>query len=338
MFYEMKENLYEIIDKYNINIVNTILIVFTVVILVMGGLMTLVEPMLPAFIKQSYRYGKHCYKGPKDNLVSKVEVPKSWFAHFYIFALSWSIISLYLVLKGIIMHSTAPQYVVDFLDFMAGGVTNRKVLVTSNSALIASVLMTLQCGRRFYETNFVQIFSKTSKINFSHYMVGYIHYFVAILALLANTEGFVKGVYLVLVLEHFNVINLLGSVPSTFSFGKISIIQYICIFLFHYSWSQQYKANMILVNLRKDCKTGEVVTEKHLMPTGGFFELVSSPHMFFEIAMYIVLLGLVGQSFTWKLVILWVLSNQVSNSNTDFSETHCVYLLDYKRFVNTQMV
>lgn len=68
---------------------------------------------------------------------------------------------------------------------------------------------------------------------------------------------------------------------------------------------------MILVNLRKDSKTGQVAAEKHLLPSGGFFNFVSSPHMFFEIMMYVVLLGLLWPSFTWKLVVVWVLSNQV---------------------------
>lgn len=68
---------------------------------------------------------------------------------------------------------------------------------------------------------------------------------------------------------------------------------------------------MILVNLRKDAKTGQVATEKHLLPSGGVFNFVSSPHMLFEIIMYIVLMGLIAQSFTWKLVVIWVFSNQV---------------------------
>lgn len=69
---------------------------------------------------------------------------------------------------------------------------------------------------------------------------------------------------------------------------------------------------MILVNIRKDSKTGQVKTENHLLPTGGFFNVISSPHMFFEIVMYVVLLGLLPQSFTWKLVAIWVFSNQVT--------------------------
>lgn len=202
MLEKLLKDSYELIDKYNLHLVNTIFIGFTVIIVVLGSLMNLVEPLLPTFIKQSYRYGKHRHKGPEDKLVSKMEVPKSWFAHFYVFAFSWSMLALYLVLKGIIMHSVAPEYVLEFLDFVAGGAANRKVLIDSNSALVASVLMALQCARRFYETNFVQIFSKKSKINLSHYMVGYLHYFGAILAIISNTEGFVRGKFIINLLKN----------------------------------------------------------------------------------------------------------------------------------------
>lgn len=69
---------------------------------------------------------------------------------------------------------------------------------------------------------------------------------------------------------------------------------------------------MILVNLRKDRKTGQVKSEQHFLPMEGFFRWISSPHMFFEILMYIALLGIVPQSWTWKFIVLWVICNQVS--------------------------
>uniref|UniRef100_A0A1I8QF35 Polyprenal reductase n=1 Tax=Stomoxys calcitrans TaxID=35570 RepID=A0A1I8QF35_STOCA len=302
---------FEYILKNKINLIHTIFIGFTIIIVVNGSLINLMEPLLPVFIRQSFRYGKHKHIGSKDALVSMIEIPKSWFSHFYVFAFSWALWALYLVLKGIIMHTTAPDYVIQFLDLVGGGTEARKVLIDSNTALIAAVLMTLQCARRFYETNFVQIFSKKSKINLSHYIVGYLHYFGAILALLLNTEGFVKG-----------------SMPSTFSFRKITLFQYACLFLFHFSWSQQYKSNMILVNLRKDAKTGKVETEKHLLPTGGFFNIVSSPHMLFEVLMYAALLGIMANSFTWKLIVIWVCSNQLMNALL----THKWYKENFKNY------
>lgn len=71
---------------------------------------------------------------------------------------------------------------------------------------------------------------------------------------------------------------------------------------------------MILVNLRKDQKTGQVTTERHLLPKGGFFDMISSPHMFFEVVMYLVLLGLLPNCTTWYYIAFWVFSNQVCSS------------------------
>lgn len=311
-------SLNRIIEAYNFNLLNFIFIGFTAVIIVFGSLVNLVESLLPNSLRQSFRYGKHCHKGPTNALISLTEIPKSWFKHFYIFAFSWSLLALFLMLKGFVAKAQAPEIVLIFLDFMAGGQANRSVQVDSTCALVSTVLMTMQCGRRFYETNFVQIFSKNSKINWSHYLIGYIHYFGAILTLLANTEGFVRGMYVrfnfLLLQIHIDLYNysFTGTLPSPFSLKQISLLQYLCIFIFHFSWTQQYKSNMILVNLRKDAKSGEIKTEKHLLPTGGFFNMISSPHMFFEIVMYVAVLGLMPKSTTWLLIFIWVFSNQVN--------------------------
>ncbi|XP_017480562.1 PREDICTED: polyprenol reductase [Rhagoletis zephyria] len=308
-------SLNQFIEEYNFNLLNFIFIGFTAVIIVFGSLVNLVESLLPNSLRQSFRYGKHCHKGTTNALISLTEIPKSWFKHFYIFAFSWSLLALVLVLKGFIAKAEAPEMVLTFLDFMAGGQANRSVQVDSTCALVATVLMTMQCGRRFYETNFVQIFSKNSRINWSHYLVGYIHYFGAILALLANTQGFVRGTQ-----------------PSPFSLKQISLVQYLCIFIFHFSWTQQYKSNMILVNLRKDAKSGEIKTEQHLLPTGGFFNMISSPHMFFEIVMYVAVLGLMLNSTTWLLIFIWVFSNQLMNALL----THKWYKENFKNYPKTR--
>lgn len=60
--------------------------------------------------------------------------------------------------------------------------------------------------------------------------------------------------------------------------------------------------------------SGTVVNYKHLIPTGQYFELVSAPHMFFEILMYIALQLLLLGNTSWIYVVLWVGSNQVENA------------------------
>lgn len=56
----------------------------------------------------------------------------------------------------------------------------------------------------------------------------------------------------------------------------------------------------------------KVVSLGHFMPSGGGFEYVSCPHYFAEILMYFsasLILG--GRSYTWWLVCLWTLTNQM---------------------------
>ncbi|XP_030383597.1 polyprenol reductase [Scaptodrosophila lebanonensis] len=301
----------ELVDQFEIDLIKVIFIVFIATIVVFGSLMTLVEAHLPNSIRQSFRYGKHSHKGPTDAIVSYLEVPKSWFKHFYMFSLVWSLLALYLIASVIAGQIEAPEYVLRFLDFISGGRSHREVLVDSNTALIGTVLLTLQCLRRFYETNFVQIFSKQSKMNLSHYFVGYIHYFGAIIALLSNTAGFVRG-----------------SKPNEFSLENITVLQSIYIVFFLFSWHQQFASNLLLVNLRKDAKTGAVKTEKHLMPTGGWFNLISSPHMFFEVVMYYCLADLFAPMRTWKLIFIWVASNQTVNALL----THQWYKAQFKDY------
>lgn len=185
-----------LIESLHINLLDFMFINFSVFIIFAGALINLVEPYLPLFITQSFRYGKHESKGEKNAFVCLLEVPKAWFKHFYVFAFIWSASALYLTIKGISLKTTAPEFVLVALDWLGG--SNRQVLLTSQETFIVMTLITTQCARRFYETNFVQIFSSTSKINISHYLVGYLHYFGAIVAILLNAEGFVRGKTIIL--------------------------------------------------------------------------------------------------------------------------------------------
>lgn len=59
---------------------------------------------------------------------------------------------------------------------------------------------------------------------------------------------------------------------------------------------------------------GDVVTEKHLLPKGELFEVVSSPHMMFEVIMYAALAILTMPNWSMIWVFLWVLCNQIENA------------------------
>lgn len=112
---------------------------------------------------------------------------------------------------------------------------------------------------------------------------------------------------------HFSLPEILLSVVTTASFL--------------FAWYKQFESNMIFINLRKN-SSGKVATEKHLLPTGGWFELVSSPHMTSEVLMYILLGVLLFQNTSYKWVIVWVVTNQLNNAWL----THKWYKENFKNF------
>lgn len=202
-------------------------------------------------------------------------------------------------------------------------------------------LLTIQCARRFYETQYVQIFSSHSKINITHYIVGYFHYFGAFLVIISQAPGFVRGT------DDLAIIDIDSILPRNLT----------VMLLFFTAWYQQCRANFMLANLRKNRKgkiaaikwycnnsslidtsrclfivdvlyVGDIVTEKHLLPDGGFFDFVSSPHMFFEILMYIILTLVLYANVSWWWVLLWVVSNQLENAWL----THKWYLTTFKNY------
>lgn len=162
--------------------------------------------------------------------------------------------------------------------------------------LTALTLMTLQCTRRFIESNFLQIFSKRSKINLTHYLCGYLHYYGVFVIIVAKGAGFEGGEKTEFKITPNEAIPALG----------LSIV-------FIYFWYKQYESNMIFIYLRKS-KTGKVATEAHLIPRGGLFQYVSSPHMTCEVAMYCVLYILLRQNSSLIYCLAWVITNQFSNA------------------------
>ncbi|XP_046674289.1 polyprenol reductase-like [Homalodisca vitripennis] len=282
----------------------------TLFIVVIGGFINNFEKCLPTFIAQTFRYGKFAYKGEPSSLRFIIlEVPKRWFKHFYIFSSIWSTYALMLMTYVYIFGGDMPHYVNVCLDFL--GTSHRRAGVSAISAFIALILLTLQSWRRFYETFFVSVFSD-SNINIAHYMVGYIHYFGAVAAVLVEAPGLTP-----LSIEHKAVVSL-SDIRWTDALGSA---------LFLWAFVHQFRAAVILANLRKN-KKGDVVSMRHNIPSGDWFELVSCPHLLSEALMYLGLgLVLLG-NYTWPFVFFWVLSNQMETALL----THWWYLSHFKEY------
>ncbi|XP_055706584.1 polyprenol reductase-like [Phlebotomus papatasi] len=260
------------------------------VITLYGYLIGIVEAKLPASFTQFYSYGKFSLLKGQKRLAAHLEVSKSSFRHFYIFASLWSTVILYIVLRTCVIGKPVLESIIQFLDFFCG--KNRSAKNTPLEALLAIICIFAQCFRRFWETHFLQTFSRSSCMHIIHYFISYLHYFGVPLATLNNAQGFVTTTGNTLVSREQFTWRII--IPTA---------------VFAFAWWHQFRSNVILARLRRDSK-GNVVTEKHSIPRGGFFEVVSSPHMMFECLIYLSLILMLPGNTLWLLICLWVVSNQ----------------------------
>lgn len=83
--------------------------------------MNLVEDYLPVSIKQMFRYGKHSYCGDRaDKFIKRIEIPKAYFRHFYIFAIIWSWLGLLLATSVYFYELVPPKVIVKYFDMSCG--------------------------------------------------------------------------------------------------------------------------------------------------------------------------------------------------------------------------
>lgn len=260
-------------------------------VVIMGVLINSIESKLPLSIVQTFRYGKFS-SSKKHFLINYFEVPKNWFKHFYVFAVVWTTLGFLLILSAFVFKLPTPNLVTYFLDLVA--LKSRQTSYNATAATIAMGCLLIQSWKRFYETHYLSIFSKT-KINITHYAIGYIHYFGCVLAILAEAPS----PFTSLSVDHL----------SYFSVNDINIRLIIGIIIFVWAFQQQYLANVTLVGLRTN-KKGNVITYEHKIPTGGLFDRISCPHLFCEVLIYMAVYIMLWGSQIWPYIFFWVLSNQ----------------------------
>lgn len=259
-------------------------------VIILGSLLNYFEKYLPIFIVQIYRYGKFSYTG-KSSFIKPIQVPKAWFRHFYVYSTILVPATLCLTIASYYFNMEIPHWIIYVLDLTGG--YYREPAVTKNHVLLALTLLSIQCLRRFYDTQFVSVFGEKSKMDLSHYLVGFIHYTACILAILIEAPTFARSV-------------------DTFalSFNDFKLNDYIFTGVFLWACLHQYRATVILANLRKN-KKGEVVSQKYQLPKGDWFDYLSSPHSTAEIIMYFSLSIILWGNITWLIIFFWVLTNQV---------------------------
>lgn len=102
------------------NFIDFVFIQFIIVITILGALINMSEPYLPIIILQTFRYGKHSYKGASNRLVELCEIPKSYFKHFYAAALIWSLLSMYTVINAYVYEQKVSNSLIMLLDLIGG--------------------------------------------------------------------------------------------------------------------------------------------------------------------------------------------------------------------------
>ncbi|XP_019869054.1 polyprenol reductase isoform X2 [Aethina tumida] len=264
---------------------------FITVIIVFGSLLNVFEDYLPIVFVQAFRYGKFEVKGrTKSKLVQ--ELPKSYFRHFYRLALIIQTYVFYLVVSVYLFNAELPNWIEDLLNLSCGN--DRTAHTNATKVFVATVLFTLQVYRRFYDTHFVSIFGKNSKINLGQYILGIVHYPFSDIAILCEAPKFALSDL------EYSKVNLL----------ELNGIEILSVIMFLWAWSHQHVCTKILANLRKN-KRGDVVTDDHKLPQGDWFKYLSCPHQTAEILMYLSLTIILRHNITWFFVFGWVLSNQV---------------------------
>lgn len=291
------------------NLLSLMWLSYTVIISV-SGVNFLYFECLPNFLRQLYAFGKvHKTQKQHGNIFKKIEVPKRWFSHFYMFA-------------SIYIPAITACVCLKYFGICSCSILNRSLdmfasphryagYVWPESVIIAGILLSLQVIRRCYECFFISSYSD-SKMNILHYIVGMTFYFGVGLSFIHDAPGFQSdGDYAL----------------KVYVSGKWLLWRHIIgTLLFFAGFLLQFQTNKAFAALRK--RDDKVVSLDHFMPNGGGFEYVSCPHYFAEIVIYFsvsIILG--GESTMWWLVCLWTFVNQTLTGLT----SHQWYRQKYKK-------
>ncbi|KAM9358016.1 polyprenal reductase [Symphorus nematophorus] len=233
------------------------------------------------------RYGKTKQILKRDDRLRVFDVPKRWFWHFYAISVGWNGLLFVLYLNFIFQHQPHPSWLTGVLDILTG-VPSTDSQVPQLSTLLVQLLLCVHSLRRLLECLYVSVFSD-GVIHLVQYVFGLGYYVLLGLTVLCSDRlGRGTGT----LLSQLDWFHVAGSA------------------LFIGASLMQHQSMVLLARLRTG-KSGSVETLAHRVPVGGWFELVSCPHYFAELLIYISL-SLVhgGLSLTWWLVVLYVLFNQ----------------------------
>lgn len=99
------------------NFIRVLFCLLTAFMIIFSSIINFFESRLPPFLSRIFRYGK--FSSEKRSKLA-IEVPKSWFKHFYILAFFVYTYLLWLVVGVYIFNMTVPDHVSYFLNLCCG--------------------------------------------------------------------------------------------------------------------------------------------------------------------------------------------------------------------------
>jgi len=290
----------------------SILAIFWILVSVIGFPLALITEYLtglPQLLQHMYAYGKLLKVHDKKAApaIQLLQVPKSWYLHFYLTGVVVNGYALITLTRFYVYHVPLPSWIqtaVVYLDI------DQQISTDSLSVLLLVCLMLVQNARRLYECVYVSVYSKGS-MHVLHYSLGMILYTTYFLALLVEAP------------HDREFINSKEKVLSNLSWRHVA-----GVVLFIWSSIQHHKIHKQLGAFRRNDK-GHVVSMQHVMPHGGWFELVSTPHFFMELLIYVSFLLIAGyRHVTLLSIFLFVITNQIITSLL----THGWYKKEFKDY------
>ena len=232
-------------------------------------------------------------------------VPKRWFLHFYVIGLSFNCIVLYCILppssffllpsSSISPISSTPQ---------SNGNDDQQLCVVNLSSLILLGLMVLQTLRRTIECLFISKFTDGS-MHVIHYLVGVSFYIVVALSIVKPSIVLKAGCGLIFKAEDNSQIATTAIINDDVTTPAIYLL---IIVYFYVSWIQ-FQSHFILASLRDS--SNPTLAARYAVPTGGWFDWVSSPHYLAEIVIYSLFAIISGpHNMEMWMALAFVLLNQ----------------------------
>nr|XP_008123859.1 PREDICTED: polyprenol reductase [Anolis carolinensis] len=243
------------------------------------------------------RYGKTkggC--GQRPARLQHLDLPKRWFYHFYIVSVIWNGFLLLVLLQSLLVSWPFPIWLQDLLSILDGALQNPDGAMHASanggeslSALLVCLFVWLSSCRRLFECLHISVFSG-GVIHIVQYCFGLCYYVLLGLTVLCQVPANVRE----------------GKDPHL----AVHWCHALGSLMFIWASIHQHRCHVILANLRKN-KSGKVVNLNHDIPFGDWFEMVSCPHYFAELLIYVSMAITFGcKNLTWWLVVMYVFFNQ----------------------------